>query len=149
MTRDDLPPRKEQSVASQVSVLVVSARLENKKALLRILNNLPVEVFTVGSHAQAREVLAQRPISIVFCEERVTDGGYLDLLAHTLTRHESVQFIVMLFAGEWTHYAEALRFGATEVVRCPLLPTDVELALIHAMRKQPRTMPMDASAASA
>jgi DNA-binding NtrC family response regulator len=136
-------------MASQISVLVVSARLENKKALLQILNNLPVDVYTVGTHAAAREVLGQRPISILFCEERVPDGGYLDLLAHTLTRHEAVQFIVMLFAGEWAHYAEALRFGATEVVRCPLLPTDVELALIHAMRKHPKAMPMDASAASA
>jgi DNA-binding NtrC family response regulator len=136
-------------MASQVSVLVVSARLENKRSLLRILNNLPVDVFTVGTHAQARGVLAQRPISIVFCEERVPDGGYLDLLAHVLTRHESVQFIVMLFAGEWAHHAEALRFGATEVLRCPLLPTDVELALIHAMRKHPKTIAIDASAASA
>ncbi len=134
---------------SQIAVLVVSARLENKKALLRILNDLPVDVFTVTTQAQAREVLAQRAISIVFCEERVPDGTYLDLLAHTLTRHESVQFIVMLFAGEWTHYAEALRFGASEVVRCPLLPTDVELALIHAMRKHPHTLEMGASAASA
>jgi hypothetical protein len=40
----------------------------------------------------------------------------------------------MLCTGEWDEYLEALHLGAEEVLRCPLQPTDVDLALIHAMR---------------
>ena len=47
---------------------------------------------------------------------------------------EDIRFVVMLCTGEWEEYLEALRLGAEEVLRCPLQPTDVDLALIHAMR---------------
>ena len=46
---------------------------------------------------------------------------------------------------EWEEYLEALRLGATEVLRCPLQPSDVDLALIHAMRAAPlKEMSVDA-----
>jgi DNA-binding NtrC family response regulator len=50
------------------------------------------------------------------------------------TLHPATRFVVMLCTGEWEEYLEALRLGAEEVLRCPLQPTDVDLALIHAMR---------------
>ncbi len=37
----------------------------------------------------------------------------------------------MLCTGEWQEYLEALKLGVTEVIRCPLQPTDVELCLIR------------------
>src|SRR5262249_13094240 len=52
-------------------LLVVSGRLENKKALLHILYDLPVFVFTASAVRQAHEVLATRPIRLVFCEENL------------------------------------------------------------------------------
>ena len=38
--------------------------------------------------------------------------------------------------GEWTEYMEALRLGVFEVISSPLHPTDVELAVIRAMRDE-------------
>ena len=63
-------------------ILVVSARLENKKALLRILQGLPVSAFTASTVRQVHEVLSTHSIRVIFCEENFSDGSYRDLLTH-------------------------------------------------------------------
>jgi superfamily I DNA/RNA helicase len=52
---------------SHIAVLVLFARPENKKSLLRILEDLPVNVFGAATLAEAREVLSEQSISVVFC----------------------------------------------------------------------------------
>jgi DNA-binding NtrC family response regulator len=119
---------------NQIGALIVSGRLENRQKLSRILENLPTNVFIVGTLAHAQEVLQEQPISVVFCDERMSDGPYSELVAFARSQRKSVQFIVMLSTGEWPEFQQAVGLGA-DVVRCPLQPSDVELALIHAMRK--------------
>jgi DNA-binding NtrC family response regulator len=128
---------------NQVAALVVSGRVEDRQNLARILDSLSANVFIVGTLAHAREVLQLQPITIIFCDERVSDGRYRDLVAFAKAECNAAQFIVILSTGEWPEYLEALGLGV-EVIRCPIQPTDVELALIHAIRrvsvaKGPRT----------
>lgn len=116
-------------------ILVVSARLENKKALLRILQGLPVSAFTASTVQQAHEVLSTHSIRLIFCEENFADGSYRDLLpdGHTSIR---TPLVLMLSTGEWEEYLEAMSLGAIEALRCPLQPTDVELTLIRVARER-------------
>jgi DNA-binding NtrC family response regulator len=120
---------------SHIAALVLSARPENKKSLLRILEDLPVNVFAAATLAEAREVLSEQSISVVFCEARVSDGRSLDLLTFARAKQQSIQFVVMLGPGEWSEYMNARGFGAAKAVCWPLQPADVESVLIHAMRK--------------
>ncbi|MGB2633390.1 MAG: hypothetical protein WAM58_05590 [Candidatus Acidiferrum sp.] len=101
---------------------------------MRIFDGLPINSYSAPSVQQAKEALRLRPFSVVFCEERLSDGSYNDLLREVRALSEDIRFVVMLCTGEWEEYLEALRLGAEEVLRCPLQPTDVDLALIHAMR---------------
>lgn len=119
-------------------ILIVSCRLDNRKILLRIFDGLPIDSYLACNVAQAREVLQRRYFSVVFCEERLPDGTYGDLLHDVRALSEDTRVVVMLCTGEWEEYLEALHMGAAEVLRCPLQPTDVDLALIHAMRGAPR-----------
>jgi DNA-binding NtrC family response regulator len=116
-------------------LLVVSSRLANRKALLHILDGLPVDVFTAATVRQAHEVLSRHPVRLVFCEEHFADGSYRDVLKTIHAEYPGLRLVLMLCTGEWEEYLEALRLGATEVIRCPLQPTDVELALIRAARE--------------
>jgi DNA-binding NtrC family response regulator len=122
----------------QVPILIVSCRLENRKLLARIFDGLPLDIYTVSSIQHAKETLSSRVFSAVFCEERLPDGGYAELLKEIRLNPSRARFVVMLCTGEWDEYLEALRLGAEEVLRCPLQPTDVDLALIHAMRRDSR-----------
>jgi DNA-binding NtrC family response regulator len=122
-----------------VELLIVSGRLETKRALLRILDGLPLNVYAVANVEQAEDALKQYGIEVVLCDEHFSDGTYHDVLALIVDRRPKVQFIVMLCAGGREAHREAIQLGATEVIRFPLQSTDIELALIHAMRNQTAT----------
>jgi DNA-binding NtrC family response regulator len=121
-------------------ILVVSARLENKRALLRILQGLPVSAFTASTLQQAHEVLATHSIRVIFCEENFADGSYRDLFAAGRTPQLRTPLVLMLSTGEWEEHLEAMSLGATETLRCPLQPTDVELTLIRVAREIERQL---------
>jgi DNA-binding NtrC family response regulator len=140
--------QKEPEMENQVAALVVSGRVEDRQKLARILDSLSTNVFIVGTLAHAREVLQLQPITIIFCDERLSDGPYRELVAFAKDQRNTAQFFVMLTTGEWPEFLEALGLGV-DAIRYPVQPTDVELALIHAMRsvsvaKRPR--PFAASA---
>jgi DNA-binding NtrC family response regulator len=115
-------------------ILIVSCRPENRKMLTRIFDGLPVDSYVAPTLEEARTALKSRQFAVVFCEERLRDGSYRELMAEVQSNAPDTQFIVLLCTGEWEEYLEALRLGAEEVLRCPLQPTDVDLALIHATR---------------
>jgi len=114
--------------------------LENKRTLLSFLEGLPLNIYTVGNVEEAEEMFEEHEIDVVVCDERVSDGTYHDVLALTVDRTPKIQFIVLLCTGGQEEYFEAVRLGVTHVVRPPLHPTDIELALIHALRQKPAVM---------
>lgn len=130
-------------------ILIISCRPENRKMLMRVFDGLPIDSYSASTLAQAREALCTRPFSVIFCEERLSDGSYRDLLHEVHASAEPTRFVVMLCTGEWEEYLEALRLGAEEVLRCPLQPTDIDLALIHAMRSGSTPQPSRVMAAHA
>jgi len=128
-------------MAREVDLLIVSTRLENKRTLLRILEGLPLNIYTVGNVEEAEEVFEEHEIDVVLCDERISDGTYHDVLMLTIDRQPKIQFIVLLRTGGQDEYAEAIRLGVTEVIPTPLQPTDIELALIHVLRQKRAVMP--------
>ena len=127
-------------MAREIDLLLVSSRLENKRTLLRFLEELPLNIYTVGNVEEAEETLQEREIDVVVCDERVSDGTYHDVLALTLDKKPQIQFILLLCTGLQEEYSEAIRLGVTDVVRPPLHSTDIELALIHALRQKHAVM---------
>jgi DNA-binding NtrC family response regulator len=127
-------------MAREIDLLIVSSRLENKRTILRFLEGLPLNIYAVGNVEEAEETLEEHEIDVVVCDERLSDGAYHDVLALTIDRKPKVQFIVLLCTGGQEEYCEAIRLGATDVVRLPLHPTDIELALIHALRQKQAVM---------
>ena len=130
-------------MTQQWELLVVSSRLENKKALLRILKDLPASVITASTIEQAGEVLATHSIRLVFAEEHFIDGSYRELLTVIRFANLNTRLVLMLCTGEWPEYLEALRLGAADVIRCPLQATDVELSLIRAAREYEAQVPRE------
>ena len=126
-------------MARELEMLIVSSRLENKRTLLRFLEGLPLNIYTVGNVEEAEETFDEHEIDVVVCDERVSDGTYHDVLALTIDRN-NIQFIVLLCTGGQEEYCEAIRLGVTDVVRPPLHPTDIELALIRVLRQKQALM---------
>jgi len=119
---------------TQFDVLVVSANIEDRKALIKVLESLSGNVFSCSNLAQAREVIAHRPMDIAFCDEQLADGSYRDLVGFTRSRAMTLPLVVTTHVGEWKEYLEATDLGAFDMIPFPLRPTDVELTVIRAMR---------------
>lgn len=112
-------------------VLLVSCGPENRKALFGVFRDLPVKAHTISTLAEVRRYAAVSRIDLVFCEEQLSDGSYREVFSELRTTWPSARFVLLMGNGEWTEYLEALRLGVAEVLRPPLLPIDIDLALIH------------------
>ena len=119
---------------SELNLLVVATHVENKKSLLGVLHGLPINVYSSTTIEGAQEVLSGHDIIVVFCEGQLTDGPYRDLLSVVCSTYPTTRFVVVLSAEEWPEKHEALRLGASDVLRCPLQAADVELVLLRAVR---------------
>lgn len=76
-----------------------------------------------------------KPIDVILCDDHLTDGRYQDFLSAVHSEHRMTRFVVLLTSEEWEDYLQAMRLGATDVLRVSYQPTDVELVLIRAGRE--------------
>ena len=105
---------------------------------MRVFDELSINSYVAPTTRDARELLGSRSLSMVFCEERLSDGSYCDLLRDIRATWPETGFVVLLCTGEREEYLQAMRLGAQEVLRSPLRPTDVDLVLIQAMKESDR-----------
>jgi DNA-binding NtrC family response regulator len=127
------------TVQRYVRALLVSPRLEVRKALLQVLESLSADVTCCTNRVQAEEVLAHQRFEVVFCDEHLPDGSYADLIHADHFEHRIPCVIVATRVGEWEFYFEALRKGAFDVVRAPWYATDVEMTVIRALHEEDAT----------
>jgi len=123
-------------MVGKFNLLIVSSRLEIKRQVLRSPNGLPLNTYAAGSVAQAEDALNMHGICAVLCDERISDGTYHDVLALTTDQVPKIKFILPLTLGGPDEHREARRLGVAEVIPSRFEPTDLELALIHAIRGQ-------------
>jgi DNA-binding NtrC family response regulator len=115
-------------------VLVACTEMNNRNALIRMLEGMSVSVFSCSTLSQAKDVLSSQKIELVFCDENLSDGSFRDLLRTNQIWIGKPHIVVIVDHSEWGEYMEALQLGVFEVIYAPLHPTDVELAVIRAMR---------------
>ena len=122
-------------VRPQIRALVVSGDLEIRKPLLRTLESLKVDVVSCGRRLQAQEALSKSSFNVVFCDEHLPDGSYLDLIRGDDWGNKIPRVVVTTRNGDWDLYFQALAKGAFDVIRCPCYATDVEMMLIRVLRE--------------
>ena len=96
--------------------------------------NLDV-LYTVGLQ-NARGALADKRLSLVFCEDRLPDGSYPELLRALKDRPDGVPVIVSSCQADWDNFLEAMRLGAFDVVRRPYRPTEVKWVTGNALTQR-------------
>jgi len=101
-----------------------------------MLEGMSVNVFSCSTLIQIGELLSKQKIELIFCDESLSDGSFRDLLRANHTWMGKPRIVVIFSTGEWAEYLEALQLGVFEVISAPLHPTDVELAVIRAIRDE-------------
>lgn len=123
----------------QIRVLIVSPLIEVRRPLLRTLEKLSIDVVVCSTRAQAEEVLALKAFELVFCDERLPDGTYQDLIHADHFDHRIPRVVVATRTGDWELYFAAVAKGAFDVIRSPWHATDVEMVFIRALREEQQT----------
>lgn len=115
-------------------ILVVSDDPDNCTALSRILEREGWDTLCTSSVSGCREALFLGRFDLVFCDRRLPDGSYLDVLAMTHTLKHRTPLVVTSRHADWDQYLEALRYGAFELIVSPCRGADVLWALTQAER---------------
>jgi DNA-binding NtrC family response regulator len=120
----------------EFNVLLISGNFDSRRTISKILEALSIQVISCSSLSQARQVLALQRPNLIFCDERLPDGSYTDLLDFDSESPVPPPVVVLTRTGEWELYMDATRRGAFDVIRSPWCPTDIELSLIRAAREE-------------
>ena len=121
---------------SPVQILVASSEIESRRALTTILKNEGYETVSASRVSEVKEALDSQNVGIVFCDRRLSDGNYRDVLGLTRLQQKPVKLVVTSRLADWDEYLEALHHGAFDLIASPCRPTDVLWALIQARREE-------------
>jgi two-component system response regulator PilR (NtrC family) len=118
----------------EFGVLVAAADAESRRAFTQVLSGLGLKPEFSASVRETQAILSARPVSLVFCEEKLADGGYQDVLRAVKKTAARAPVVVASQSLNWYEYLEALRLGAFEYLDSPLRAIDVEMIVRYAVR---------------
>jgi DNA-binding NtrC family response regulator len=103
----------------------VSVHTEDHAALEKIVEGLPVRISTVASCYEAAEYLRNHPVSVVFCDHRLKDGTWREILNQVLSGSEPVPVVVTSRLADEYLWAEVLNLGGWDVLAKPFHEQEV------------------------
>jgi DNA-binding NtrC family response regulator len=116
-------------------ILVASSELENRRALNNILRNEGYDTICASRVSECKEALQTQNVSLVFCDRRLSDGNYRDVVAAIRASHHHSRVVVTSRLADWDEYLDALHHGAFDLIASPCQPTDVLWAIVQARRE--------------
>jgi DNA-binding NtrC family response regulator len=123
-------------MSKEWDVLVASANLEHRRSLIRILEELPVNVISVSTFQQATEVLSRQHIALMFSDQRLPDGSFREFLNHAHSAAQTPHVVLTTEVNDSVDLQELTECGVLATVRYPFHATDVELQIIRATHQE-------------
>lgn len=128
-------------MSKEWDVLVASGNFEHRRSLIRILEELPLNVISVSTFQQAEEVLSRRHISLLFSDQRLPDGSYKELLGHTGTSRPMLRVVLTTEESDPVDLQEVDYRHILGTLKYPFQATDVELQIIRAAHEEQEEAP--------
>ena len=116
------------------NVLIVSN--SDTSGLVHALLDWGVKVSCCRTIAQARKVLSREPVSQVFCNVRLPDGSYRDLVRIAKGTRPETRIVVLVPQHSRERIRqEASQAGASATLATPARRPDLQWEVLEAMRK--------------
>jgi DNA-binding NtrC family response regulator len=128
-------------MSKEWDVLVASGNYEHRRSLIRILEELPLNVISVSTFQQAEEVLSRQHISLLFSDQRLPDGSYKQLLNHTQSAGQTPRVVLTTQESDPVDPKEVAECRVLGTLRYPFHATDVELQIIRAAHEEQEEAP--------
>src|SRR5690349_6038023 len=128
-------------MSKEWDVLVASGNFEHRRSLIKILEELPLNVISVSTFQQAEEVLSRQHISLLFSDQRLRDGSYKELLSHTDCAGQTPRVVLTTEESDPVDVQEVDYRHVLGTLKYPFLPTDVALQIIRAAHEEQEEAP--------
>jgi DNA-binding NtrC family response regulator len=115
-------------------VLIASSDIENRNAIRAILAEDGLNTICASTVKETQEALANMPVSIVICDRQLPDGSFKDLLHLAKKERPEVLVVVTSRTDDWRESVAAKLVGAFEMIPSPCQRSNVEWAVITALR---------------
>jgi DNA-binding NtrC family response regulator len=112
-------------IVSFIQVLVVGSDVENRTALVDILEECGLDPVIASNVEETGNILARRPAHVVFCEDNLSDGSFREILRLVKATRPEIQVVVSSKLGDVEEYIEAMNLGAFDFIAPPYRDTDV------------------------
>jgi DNA-binding NtrC family response regulator len=117
-------------------VLVASPDIQSRRTLVDILNREGLSTIGVSRVRDCQDVLTIQAVQLIFCESRLSDDDYRDVLALAQSAKQRVRVVVTSRLADWHEYGEAMREGAFDLILSPCRPPDVVKVLTLIRREE-------------
>lgn len=116
-------------------VAVVLSDQESCLSVLRMLARQGVSTICVSTVHQFEGMLDSRQIDLVFCNDRLPDGSYRDILrVLDRSKKKMPQVVVMSTGMTGAEYDQAKHSGIFRIISTPCRQTDIEWTVAQAKR---------------
>lgn len=112
----------------QASILLISPDATDAETLSGFLDESVCRITAVASYFGALAALGRNIFTTVVCAERLRDGDWKDVLGQTAVLVEPPRFVVLASAANEALFAQAIDYGAYDVLVKPLDRMGVERA---------------------
>jgi DNA-binding NtrC family response regulator len=109
--------------------LILTGDEEASSSLPGLIQQCGSEPLSLGTIAALRSCHPNSRISLLLCEERLSDGTFRDALGFLRGMAQPVPVIVFSRIAEWENYLEATRHGAYDCFRYPFRTGELQLIL--------------------
>src|SRR5579863_1041255 len=113
-------------IAHAPRIIVLSSNPDRAIALADILKTQGMEPACAVTVRQYREVLLKRGLDVVFCDPKLSDGDYKDVINAARSAGSLARVVVTSRLASWPEFLEAMRVGAFDVISTPCRAKDVE-----------------------
>lgn len=101
-----------------LEVLVATADADIRRSLADLLAECGLSPVVCSSLGEAQSILVRQPICLVFCDYRLPDGDFRDVLYQVKRSASSIPVVVCNRMGDRREFLNALKSGAFDYIDC-------------------------------
>jgi putative two-component system response regulator len=122
--------------SNDVRILVVDDEAPLRRALRRTLERAGYSVVEASDVAQARRVLEDEPVALVFCDVNMPGESGLELVRSAVATDDEIVVIMLTGVDDPAVATEALAVGAHGYLVKPIAPNEALINVVSGLRRR-------------
>ena len=114
-------------------VLVAMSDSGGQSVLASTLAAKGLEPILAPNLREALDILNRKPVAMVFCEDKLQDGGFREILGENAKLVPSVPVVVCSPSYDHNLYMDAMTEGAFDFIAYPYAPREIDWILSCAL----------------